>query len=223
MCFLCLCILKVRLGNVINNRLIDWQVPAQFAFIAKLDDKEYCKRWLTVKPHMGIIAIGNISMCQFTQLLSLFINNENRRLKLKLQYTILPPQDSKWIGLSQSCFWVVLHSLFLVMWQEAPDMFVWLWMLIKSRQEPWILATRNLKIFLFFTWKVEKTFLYPWNSQIYNLLCSTLWTNDMLQRKDCVMSAKSVYIGTDHYFLGGWLGFFQTKFLHSKTAERKFV
>ena len=83
-CFLCLCILKVRLGNVINNHLIDWQVPAQFAFIAKLDDREYCKRWLTVKPHMGIITKGNISMCQFTQLLSLFINNGNRRLKLKL-------------------------------------------------------------------------------------------------------------------------------------------
>ena len=37
-----------------------------------------------------------------------------------------------------------------------------------------------------------------------------------------MMSTKSVYGGTDHYFFrGGGLGFFQTKFLHSKTAEKK--
>ncbi|KAL9968746.1 hypothetical protein ACROYT_G020866 [Oculina patagonica] len=36
------------------------QVAAQFAFIAKLDETEYCKPWLTVKPYMGIIMPGRL-------------------------------------------------------------------------------------------------------------------------------------------------------------------
>lgn len=41
--------------------LIDWQVPAQFAFIAKLDETEYCKPWLTIRPCFGIIFQGTVN------------------------------------------------------------------------------------------------------------------------------------------------------------------
>ena len=38
--------------------LIDLQVHAQFVFIAKLDETEFCKPWLSVKPAMGVIVQG---------------------------------------------------------------------------------------------------------------------------------------------------------------------
>ena len=37
-------------------------MPAQFAFIAKLDETEYCKPWLTIKPAMGIIMQGMVRL-----------------------------------------------------------------------------------------------------------------------------------------------------------------
>lgn len=42
------------------------QVPAQFAFIAKLDETEYCQPWLSVKPPMGIISKGSTKQVRLT-------------------------------------------------------------------------------------------------------------------------------------------------------------
>lgn len=35
------------------------QVPAQFAFIKKLNDTSYCKDWLHIEPYQNLIAPGN--------------------------------------------------------------------------------------------------------------------------------------------------------------------
>lgn len=42
------------------------QVPAQFAFIAKLDETRYCKPWLSVKPPLGIISKGSTLQVRLT-------------------------------------------------------------------------------------------------------------------------------------------------------------
>lgn len=51
------------------------QVPAQFAFIAKLDENEYCKRWLTVKPPMGIVTKGGTKLVRLT----VYVDKESAR------------------------------------------------------------------------------------------------------------------------------------------------
>ncbi|XP_078372511.1 inositol polyphosphate 5-phosphatase OCRL-like isoform X3 [Oculina patagonica] len=51
------------------------QVAAQFAFIAKLDETEYCKPWLTVKPYMGIIMPG----CTKQVRLTVYVDKESAR------------------------------------------------------------------------------------------------------------------------------------------------
>ena len=51
--------------------------------------------------------------------------------------------------------------------QGQPNKWGWQFMLIKSLQGPWTLATKRLKIFSFYTWKEEKTSLYPSYSFIH--------------------------------------------------------
>lgn len=51
------------------------QVPAQFAFIAKLDETEYCKPWLTIKPAMGIIMQGSTKQVRLT----VYVDKESAR------------------------------------------------------------------------------------------------------------------------------------------------
>ncbi|KAJ7363423.1 hypothetical protein OS493_009576 [Desmophyllum pertusum] len=51
------------------------QVPAQFAFIAKLDETEHCKPWLTVKPCMGIILEGSTKQVCLT----VYVDKESAR------------------------------------------------------------------------------------------------------------------------------------------------
>ncbi|XP_020626629.1 inositol polyphosphate 5-phosphatase OCRL-1-like [Orbicella faveolata] len=51
------------------------QVPARFAFVAKLDDTEYCKPWLTVKPCMGIITTGGTKHVRLT----VYVDKESSR------------------------------------------------------------------------------------------------------------------------------------------------
>ncbi|CAH1229589.1 INPP5B [Branchiostoma lanceolatum] len=41
------------------------QVPCQFEFICKLDEKEYCKPWLSVEPYLGFIMPGDSYPIEF--------------------------------------------------------------------------------------------------------------------------------------------------------------
>jgi inositol polyphosphate 5-phosphatase INPP5B/F len=36
------------------------QVPVQFEFIKKLDDRSFCKEWLNIEPYLGFIMPGNL-------------------------------------------------------------------------------------------------------------------------------------------------------------------
>ncbi|XP_031549420.1 inositol polyphosphate 5-phosphatase OCRL-like isoform X2 [Actinia tenebrosa] len=48
------------------------QGPVQFSFIPKLDEQEYCKPWLNIKPHMGIIMSGDTKEVKLT----VYVNKE---------------------------------------------------------------------------------------------------------------------------------------------------
>lgn len=51
------------------------QVQAQFAFIAKLDDTEFCKPWLSVKPSVGVIMQGSTKQVKIT----VYVDKESAR------------------------------------------------------------------------------------------------------------------------------------------------
>lgn len=52
------------------------QVAAQFAFIAKLDETDYCKPWLSVKPPMGVISPGSTKHVKII----VFVDKESARV-----------------------------------------------------------------------------------------------------------------------------------------------
>lgn len=39
------------------------QVPCQFEFISKPDEKTYCKEWLTANPSKGFLLSGELLVC----------------------------------------------------------------------------------------------------------------------------------------------------------------
>ena len=61
-------------------------MAAQFAFIAKLDETDYCKPWLSVKPPMGVISPGRLVVIIYFALFLSKISANGKQSLLSTRY-----------------------------------------------------------------------------------------------------------------------------------------